>query len=140
MKMKKILVWPVVILTLWVIFLASPSKAEEAMDGFKKMDKNSDGSISKEELTLNHRSVFDSVDSNHDGKVTLAEAKTGKWETNYKELGNKNKKGFVTFDDSIALESIYFANADSNHDGKMLPMEYNKYKASWDKDKLAKNN
>ena len=60
---------------------ADPQECRERMqqrvhDWFKKVDKDGDGSISREEAQANAPRLaknFDAVDANHDGKVTMEE-------------------------------------------------------------------
>jgi Ca2+-binding EF-hand superfamily protein len=56
---------------------ANPQECREHMqEWFKKVDKDGDGSISREEAKANAPRVaehFDEIDADHDGKVTMAE-------------------------------------------------------------------
>lgn len=56
-------------------------KAPKVEDAFKRLDKNSDGKLSKEEFVTcfkdpeKGKSVFDKVDTNRDGYISLGEFK-----------------------------------------------------------------
>lgn len=53
---------------------ASPSDASGAESMFKSMDKNNDGSISREEAKGSpHEKEFAALDKNHDGKLSREE-------------------------------------------------------------------
>jgi len=52
---------------------ASAGLADQAADLFKKNDKNKDGKLSREEFPKQFRRMFDSIDANRDGLLTLEE-------------------------------------------------------------------
>lgn len=70
---------------------------EAAKKRFSELDKNKDGSLSKDELAAKFSRKFARADADNDGKVTLAEAQTGvkDWFTRK----DSNKDGVLTKDE-----------------------------------------
>jgi Ca2+-binding EF-hand superfamily protein len=54
-------------------------------------DRDQDGKISREELTAMHASLFEQLDANNDGVVTVAEA-----DPHFMDLADQNRDGKVT--------------------------------------------
>jgi hypothetical protein len=54
-------------------------------------DRDQDGKISREELTAVHASLFEQLDANGDGKVTVAEG-----DAHFMDLADRNEDGVVT--------------------------------------------
>lgn len=106
---------------------------------FSRMDTSDDGAVSKEELIAHHKKIFDSVDDDHDGKITRYEARLKEREKSFNQHGEKAQKGYLTFDETLAVEITRFEAADYNHDGKVTRKEYKKhYLASFAKDQKQK--
>ena len=55
------------------VLLAAPCAADEAEEFFKRLDRNRDGKLTRDEFPEQIRRMFDRVDANGDGAVTLEE-------------------------------------------------------------------
>jgi Ca2+-binding EF-hand superfamily protein len=81
--------------------------------------------------------MFERLDTNHDGKVTLAEAMAGA-QARFTEL-DKNKDGVITPDELGDGRHPMMKHADLNHDGKITLAELQTQTQTWFA-RLDKNN
>jgi Ca2+-binding EF-hand superfamily protein len=95
---------------------------------FEQIDSNKDGKISLAELTASRESWLTKVDTNKDGVATQAEIDASS-SANHKERLQKmferedaNKDGRLTRDET-RLPSAWFEKADANKDGALSPAE-----------------
>ncbi len=104
-------------------------------DTFKKIDKNGDGKIAKDEYQSYWLDVFGVIDINKDGKITEDEIKA-RADKRVAEI-DKNKDGGLTKDEYITLPkpegklpekagagTTGYAKADIDADGAITPEEY----------------
>ncbi len=90
---------------------------------FKAMDHNHDGFVSLRELENYQKAKFDKIDTNHDCKITRAEAKAVGREANFNKIG----KSHLTCKGEVAAEKALFKKVDLNHDKKVSAEEYKKH-------------
>lgn len=112
---------------------------------FAKMDKNSDGMLSRDELTKNKRlsKHFDEIDANKDGNISKDELQTYfhnmreqqkvKFDAQFK-AADKNGDGALTKEEAEAGKlgwiSKHFDKIDANKDGKVTREEIRAYMMS----------
>lgn len=74
----------------------TPAEIEQrATENFKKSDLNNDGALSKDEFTAKTLKRFDSIDANHDAKITAAEMKTYREQKRIASAKRKAEKALV---------------------------------------------
>ncbi len=97
----------------------------------KEMDADKDGTLTREELTVEVGKVFQGYDRNHDGKLSSDEysgpggvrsAMGGFVKQHASELDMDND-GFITLKEMQATATRMFDKTDANHDGKLSPEE-----------------
>lgn len=108
---------------------------------FTNMDKDSDGSLNKEEF---YASTFDIINKDHDNSITEQEWNRGKENILNERVGEKEYSEFdINADGQISLEEWengfketgWFTSYDSNKDKLMQPEEYDKgFFDDWDLD------
>jgi hypothetical protein len=120
--------------------LAAPALADKGMSlegKFKKIDANSDGSISREEHATFARDHYQKMDANADGYVTTSEIKAmheewkgsepKAWKENTSEKLKKmdgNGDGRVTAAEHAAYKAQLFDDWDGDRDGMLTESEF----------------
>lgn len=103
---------------------------------FKMMDTNSDGKLSPDEHATGARKMFDTMDANHDSKVTAAEmdvahqkiagAKAKKTDMSSAEkikVVDTNGDGILSADEHVAGSKNMFDKMDNDKDGFLSKAE-----------------
>lgn len=105
----------------------------------KQADKNSDGSIDKEEARAMHDKHFDEMDANHDGKLSKEEMASCKQDHKHNAMHDKGSKGFQKADKDndgtldreeakkLPRVSQNFDAIDVDHDGTVSRDEVHDY-------------
>jgi Ca2+-binding EF-hand superfamily protein len=100
---------------------------------FKMADTNSDGALSKEEMSAARMKRMENADADKDGFISASEltehhaarmrANEEKHFTRFSERFDADKDGKVSVEEIKKFEPPYFAKADANGDGKLTKEE-----------------
>ena len=119
-------------------FAASPDAAAPGRTGFQNLDKNGDGSISREEAAASPRlsESFDRIDTNKDGMLSADELRAARasHRGQHPKL-DTNGDGLISRDEAKAAPRLAenFDAIDSNKDGQLSRDEM----ATWHKSHAA---
>ena len=120
-------------------FAASPDAAAPGRNGFQNLDKNGDGSISREEAAASPRlsESFDRIDTNKDGMLSADELRAARasHRGQHPKL-DTNGDGLISRDEAKAAPRLAenFDAIDSNKDGQLSRDEM----ATWHKSHPAR--
>lgn len=124
------------ILLVSLIFISqSSARSFNSEKVFKRLDKNSNGFIEKDEYVNSGKKTFEKFDKNDDGKVTKKEAKKtfiGKRKpqfiTLWIERNDKDLDNTVTLAEVKSIKADSFKSIDTNEDGKLTKEELKEYR------------
>lgn len=112
---------------------AAASAGKWSDEYFKQADANSDGALSKEEMSAARMKRLESADSDKDGFISANELSEhhiarmrehqDKHFTGFSERFDANKDGKVSMDELKNFDPPHFAKADANGDGKLTQDE-----------------
>jgi len=109
--------------------LLPPGEQEQNIRFMLSFDGNSDGTVTRDEMEAALRRQFDVCDTNHDGKLDLAEMQAEN-DRRYRAAGTAasplidwNQNGQIDFDEFATTARSMFAELDKDKDGKLSPDE-----------------
>lgn len=128
-------------LAVMVMAMAPAAQAGHMADGdyFNKADKNSDGSLTKEEMGAMRMQRLGAADTDKDGAISPAEltehraammrANQDRNFSRFTERFDADKDGKVTLAEVQSYDPPFFKTADANGDGKLTQEEMEAAKA-----------
>jgi len=109
--------------------------AHDPKKRFDRLDKNSDGKLSREEAAKMPQRRFEQLDKNSDGTLTLAELTAGKGKGKFRKGHGKhmrgadtNQDGNIDVNEARAMAGKRFDRLDKNHNGVLDKEELGKRK------------
>ncbi len=116
------------------LFFSPAAQACDGHDGkgspHARMDSNSDGKVTQQEMLTNVTARFDAADANKDGKVTPEErsaAHEAKMKEHFTAL-DTNKNGSIDKDEARGPLAHSFAEIDADKNGKLSTTELAQHK------------
>jgi Ca2+-binding EF-hand superfamily protein len=116
---------------------APGAAASPPSDEFAEMDGNNDGKVSSSEHETYARKSFDSIDTDHDDKVSMAELDAAQGRITDHEGGSPymnsaqkirsrdaNADGFVSQGEQADAAAARFQELDADHNGELTPQEF----------------
>jgi Ca2+-binding EF-hand superfamily protein len=106
-----------------------PSELEQNIRFLLSFDGNSDGTVTRDEMESALRRQFDACDTNHDGRVDIAEMHAEN-DRRYRAAGTGasplidwNQNNQIDFDEFATTARSMFAEMDKDMDGKLVQDE-----------------
>ncbi|WP_199268768.1 EF-hand domain-containing protein [Cognatiluteimonas profundi] len=100
---------------------ASASAWGQANPMFQHMDSNHDGRISLQEHAAAEQATFNRMDVNHDGKLTADEMRTARLALGVAETSGDERA--ATAAENAAVAQALFERLDTDHDGRVSSAE-----------------
>jgi Ca2+-binding EF-hand superfamily protein len=100
---------------------ASASASAQVNPMFQHMDSNHDGRISLQEHAAAERATFQRIDANHDGKLTASEMRTARLALGVAETSGDERA--ATAAENAAVAQALFERLDTDHDGRVSSAE-----------------
>lgn len=88
---------------------------------FQHMDSNHDGRISLQEHAAAEQATFNRIDANHDGKLTAGEMRTARLTLGVAETSGDEHAATVA--ENAAIAQALFERLDTDHDGRVSTAE-----------------
>lgn len=96
---------------------------KDGVEFFAKRDLNKDDILTEVEFIKYHKKVFKLIDTNHDRRISRAEARVA----NQEEVFDMFQKNYISTSDTLEIEDERFVEMDSNRTGKVGKDEYRRY-------------
>lgn len=100
---------------------ASASAFGQANPMFQHMDTNHDGRISLQEHAAAEQATFNRIDANHDGQLTADEMRTARLALGVAESSGDERA--ATAAENAAIAQALFERLDTDHDGRVSTAE-----------------